>query len=380
MDSEQGRKGKDYSKYSFNGGKYNKRDLVLAVVKFYMEQHQPTHDVLLKTFPDKLQGSRGVVKKKDQILDERRYSMDFPLRTSDGVEVVVCNQWGLLDDGYNTIRQDIGNFIEHVEKTLGYKIEKIDHKTSVTQNPKGTDMNWENSQAQRVCDECFDGDLPEMDEYAVLYLNVVAVEPRSPALSLAARLPWSFPPGLEPVIGLDLGEHFRAIIENKNPVEWWKHAKKLIDDELQKYNYEDIAESPSAVEKAVKKGTVISKSNQGLVDEEKVRIILENEFGRLTKKKIVIGQIPKEFDLVSDDNQLVIEVKSYKFGNETTKKAGYTSTRKARLITACAYLDNVPAKRKMLVLTNAELHKQFKIDMVKIGMFPEVEIRYVPIT
>lgn len=82
-------------------------------------------------------------------------------------------------------------------------------------------MNWEKSQAKRVCDECFEGDLPAMHEHAELYLES----------------------GHEAV--QDLGNRFREIIGNQNRTEWWKRALKTIEDELQKYNDEDIAESPS---------------------------------------------------------------------------------------------------------------------------------------
>ncbi len=120
-------------------------------------------------------------------------------------------------------------------------------------------------------------------------------------------------------------------------------------------------------------------SNQGLEIEEKVKQILQKEFGRLTKQKLPIGKNKKEFDLVTDDGQVVIEVKSYKLGNETTKKAGYSTTRKQRLVTACVYLDNINAKRKILALTNKELHEQFRHDMTGDGLFTSVEILYVPI-
>lgn len=121
--------------------------------------------------------------------------------------------------------------------------------------------------------------------------------------------------------------------------------------------------------------------NQGLEIEEKVKKVLEKEIGKLTKQKIPIGKNRKgkEFDLVSDDRHVVIEVKSFKFDNETTKKSGYASTRKPRLIAACAYLDKVDAKRKILVLTDKELYEQFKRDMDGDDLFPKVEIRYVPV-
>jgi len=79
--------------------------------------------------------------------------------------------------------------------------------------------------------------------------------------------------------------------------------------------------------------------------EKKVKKALEFEFEMsFTKQKLIIGKnsngeiIKKEFDLVSKDKKNVVEVKSYKLGNETTKKAGYTTTRKWRLIGACFYL------------------------------------------
>jgi len=46
---------------------------------------------------------------------------------------------------------------------------------------------------------------------------------------------------------------------------------------------------------------------------------------------------------------------------------------------ACALLDKKDAKRKILALTNKELHEQFSKDMSGYGLFPTVEIRYVSI-
>jgi hypothetical protein len=101
--------------------------------------------------------------------------------------------------------------------------------------------------------------------------------------------------------------------------------------------------------------------------EENVKKILEREFNKtFTKRKLVLGKksngdkIEKEFDLVSDDNKIVVEVKSYKFGNKTTKKSGYTTTRKWRLIGACFYLSKVKnATSRILVLTNKDLFSEF---------------------
>jgi len=120
-------------------------------------------------------------------------------------------------------------------------------------------------------------------------------------------------------------------------------------------------------------------SKQGLEVEKEVKLILQKEFGRLTKQKLLIGKKKKEIDLVTDDKQVLIEVKSSKCGNETTGKAGYTGTSMPRLVMACALLDKRDAKRKILALTNKELHEQFSKDMSGYGLFPTVEIRYVSI-
>ena len=111
--------------------------------------------------------------------------------------------------------------------------------------------------------------------------------------------------------------------------------------------------------------------NHGLRAEGYVKKKLERQHNTtLEKKKLKIGKksngkpILHEFDLVSSDGKLVIEVKSYKLGNETTKKAGYSTTRKSRLISACFYLSKVKkATTRFLVLTNKELHSQFIKDM-----------------
>jgi len=130
----------------------------------------------------------------------------------------------------------------------------------------------------------------------------------------------------------------------------------------------------------------LTPQQYGLLAEEKVKKILEREYqATFAKRKLVLGKksngdkIKKEFDLVSDDGQIVVEVKSYKFDNKATKKAGYTTTRKWRLIGACFYLSKVKkATNRILVLTNKELYSQFNKDMDGL-LYSNVEIRHVPI-
>ena len=124
----------------------------------------------------------------------------------------------------------------------------------------------------------------------------------------------------------------------------------------------------------------------GLQAEKKVKKVLEREFNMpFTKQKLIIGKnsngegIKKEFDLVSEDKKIVVEVKSYKLGNETTKKAGYTTTRKWRLIGACFYLSKVKsATNRILALTNKELYSQFIKDIDGLIDPKKIEIKYIP--
>jgi hypothetical protein len=129
----------------------------------------------------------------------------------------------------------------------------------------------------------------------------------------------------------------------------------------------------------------LTPQQYGLHAEKEVKKILEQEFNAtFTKRKLVLGKKSNgeenkhEFDLVSDDNKIVVEIKSYKFDNKTTKKAGYATTRKWRLIGAYFYLSKVKkATKRILVLTNKELFSEFNKDMDGL-LNSNVEIRHIP--
>ena len=123
-----------------------------------------------------------------------------------------------------------------------------------------------------------------------------------------------------------------------------------------------------------------------LTAEEKVKKVLEKEFNTTFErnKPLRIGKSSSgevkthKFDLVSEDSKIVVEVKNSKLGNRTTQRSGYTTTRKWRLLGDCFYLSREKgAKKRILVLTNKELYKQFSTDMD--GLLKDVEIRYVPV-
>jgi hypothetical protein len=114
---------KDFSKYLFEGKTYGKSRLVLAVVKKYVEDHQPATFAELKdAFPDALQGSLGVVRRIGDVSDKykgiggvKRYFVDDIIRLMSGEQVIICTQFCAT----NTEK-----FVEHAVNKLGYIIEK----------------------------------------------------------------------------------------------------------------------------------------------------------------------------------------------------------------------------------------------------------------
>ncbi len=106
---------RDYTKYNVEGlgENLNKRKLVFTIVKDWIEKNNPSLEELQNTFPDELQGKKGVVRKESEVKDPKRFNMKEPLSIKNGLHVVVSNQWG----------ENILDFISASEK-LGYKISK----------------------------------------------------------------------------------------------------------------------------------------------------------------------------------------------------------------------------------------------------------------
>ncbi len=105
---------KDYTKYEVSGmdKAFNKSRLVQAIVKDYIAKNTPNWGALQTAFPDSIQGSKGVIAKKDAGVKERDFYMDAPFTLSDGTVIVACRQWG---------KDNFPNFLKHAE-TLGYTI------------------------------------------------------------------------------------------------------------------------------------------------------------------------------------------------------------------------------------------------------------------
>ena len=118
------KKHKDVTRYEFEGKKYNKRQLVLECVKFYVKKKRiKDSEKLFEVFPDYIQGSLGVIKK---IEDAERYanaSKRFYFSDEDIVHLkdgdyVICSQW---DSG------NINRFIK-LASDLGLEITPITRK------------------------------------------------------------------------------------------------------------------------------------------------------------------------------------------------------------------------------------------------------------
>ncbi|HEY9737739.1 MAG TPA: toll/interleukin-1 receptor domain-containing protein [Trichocoleus sp.] len=118
------RPGKDKTRYEFRGKIYPKNQLVLAVVRQYLQDNPGTNfEALRQVFPDELHRSFGVVAPLAQakaIRDKTGYKRHLiedneVLKTANGVSIAVCNQWGI---------GSIGNILS-IAGVLGYEIKEI---------------------------------------------------------------------------------------------------------------------------------------------------------------------------------------------------------------------------------------------------------------
>ena len=139
---------RDYTKYSVVGigENLNKRQLVYTIVKDFIEKNNPTLETLLSTFPDELQGSKGVVRKESDVDDPKRFNMKAPLKIKNGMHVVISNQWGDNIPGFIDVAEILGyeitsnscrneNNLENSEDII-----KLNYFKLETPFPKGVDM------------------------------------------------------------------------------------------------------------------------------------------------------------------------------------------------------------------------------------------------
>ncbi len=112
--------GRDFTKYTYNGRKYGKGRLVLAVVSEYVRVNDGlSYEDLNEAFPKHLQGSHGVFRDLDGALEiykkegRKRFFIDTEdsIQLSDG-SIAVCTQWGT---------RNINKFID-AARNLGLEI------------------------------------------------------------------------------------------------------------------------------------------------------------------------------------------------------------------------------------------------------------------
>lgn len=92
--------GKDYTKYFFNGNKYGKNRLVLAVVKDYVNNNPTiTYEELQVVFPNSLQGIETFTTETEakQKKDRRNFIKKNELITLSNATIAVSTQWGIVN-------------------------------------------------------------------------------------------------------------------------------------------------------------------------------------------------------------------------------------------------------------------------------------------
>jgi len=111
--------------------------------------------------------------------------------------------------------------------------------------------------------------------------------------------------------------------------------------------------------------------------ERSVRKTLERMFGTpLPKRKLVVGydsnNFPRihQFDLVSDDSQIVGEIKASK---KDDAGVNYDSA-----LADCFYLTKVKAKKKIFALTDFEFYEYFREKSNGI-IASDIEVIFVPV-
>lgn len=110
---------KDKTRYLYNGAIYLKNALVLQVVKDYVRNNPNLkYKELLKAFDKSLQGSLGVIRAKEDVIerykdpDKRFFMNNEDILHLDDQEFVICTQWG---------RDNINIFLKRA-KSLGFAI------------------------------------------------------------------------------------------------------------------------------------------------------------------------------------------------------------------------------------------------------------------
>ena len=115
---------KDYTRYQFYGNSFNKRKLVLAVIRHWVDENKPNNlSELLQAFPNEIRSGNLFVPIQEAKDIYERYGIyrhflgdDEVLQFDDGTQYAISNQWG---------KGNIEKFITQAKK-LSYEIEETD--------------------------------------------------------------------------------------------------------------------------------------------------------------------------------------------------------------------------------------------------------------
>ncbi len=113
---------KDYTRYVFAGSSFNKRKLVLAVIRQWVNDNKPKNIAdMLQAFPQEIKSGGLFVTEQEarEIYNKQgiyRHFLDFGeiLELPDSTRYAVSNQWG---------KDNIDKFVNQAKK-LGYEIEE----------------------------------------------------------------------------------------------------------------------------------------------------------------------------------------------------------------------------------------------------------------
>ena len=112
---------KDYTKYIFRSSEYNKRKLVLAVIKTWINENNPsTFSELINAFPQNIHGGKlfSSLEEAKEIYERQNIPRHFMnedeiISFPSGDKYAISNQWG---------KSNIELFINNA-KAIGYDIE-----------------------------------------------------------------------------------------------------------------------------------------------------------------------------------------------------------------------------------------------------------------
>ena len=106
----------------------------------------------------------------------------------------------------------------------------------------------------------------------------------------------------------------------------------------------------------------MNSSKKGFEIEAKVKDIFEQRFSqKFSKIRLKMGNITREIDIMSEDNQITVQVKS---GRDFSSSGRISFYRFAEICLDYIILMGTNASKKILVLTDKEMYEQFKNEII----------------